>query len=214
MRKACFAVVQGMLPYIDRIRNEIEKLRTEDYAQADDVRRYKYTYIEELVNQINDYNDILARWVKMRQGTLSLSVENFALDELFRMVARSRQAFELKGLTLQVGSTDAVVKADKALTFFMLNTLADNARKYTHPGGRIELSAVQQDNYVEISVTDTGIGMSQQDVDRILSEKVYDSAAIGATASGDDARLLQQRKGSGFGLMNCCLLYTSPSPRD
>lgn len=139
----------------------------------------------------------------MRQGTLSLSVENFALDELFRMVARSRQAFELKGLTLQVGSTDAVVKADKALTFFMLNTLADNARKYTHPGGRIELSAVQQDNYVEISVTDTGIGMSQQDVDRILSEKVYDSAAIGATASGDDARLLQQRKGSGFGLMNC-----------
>ena len=69
---------------------EIEKLRTEDYAQADDVRRYKYTYIEELVNQINDYNDILARWVKMRQGTLSLSVENFALDELFRMVARSR----------------------------------------------------------------------------------------------------------------------------
>lgn len=203
VRKACFAVVQGMLPYIDRIRNEIEKLRTEDYAQADDVRRYKYTYIEELVNQINDYNDILARWVKMRQGTLSLSVENFALDELFRMVVRSRQAFELKGLTLQVGSTDAVVKADKALTFFMLNTLADNARKYTHPGGRIELSAVQQDNYVEISVTDTGIGMSQQDVDRILSEKVYDSAAIGATASGDDARLLQQRKGSGFGLMNC-----------
>lgn len=203
VKKACFSIVQGMLPYIDRIRNEVNKLKNESYARRDEVRKYKYAYIEELVTRINELNDILACWVKMRQGSLSLSIENFPLDELFQMAARSRQAFEQKGLTLHVEPTEAVVKADKALTFFMINTLADNARKYTHPGGTVSLKADQQPDYVEISVSDTGIGLSQQDIDRVLSEKIYDSSAIGADAPQEDAELLRRRKGSGFGLMNC-----------
>lgn len=35
----------------------------------------KYQYIDELVTTINEYNDILALWIKMKQGTLSLSIE-------------------------------------------------------------------------------------------------------------------------------------------
>ena len=104
---------------------------------------------------------------------------------------------------LELLPTDAVVKADKALTLFMINTLMENARKYTPEGGHIEVKAVEADDYVEISVKDDGRGLSRDDVRRIVEEKVYDSATIGmgGTAEGDEA--LRRAKGSGFGLMNC-----------
>ena len=96
VKKACLSIVTGILPYIDRTVNEIHKLQSFAYAQAKDVRRGKLDYISELITKINEYNDILACWIKMRQGELSLSVENFGLDELFSVIAKGRRTFEQK----------------------------------------------------------------------------------------------------------------------
>ena len=52
------------------------------------------------------------------------------------------------------------MKADKALTLFMINTLAENARKYTPEGGVVRIYARQTEEYVEISVEDNGRGLS------------------------------------------------------
>ena len=38
--------------------------------------------IRDRITRINEYNDILALWIKMRQGTLSLNIENFELNSL------------------------------------------------------------------------------------------------------------------------------------
>ncbi len=84
----------------------------------------------------------------------------------------------------------------------MLNTLAENARKYTPRGGRVKVSARQAEEYVEISVEDTGRGLSAEDVARITGEKVYDAQTIGM-GDATDRDELRQSKGSGFGLMNC-----------
>lgn len=43
------------------------------------IKKEKYQYIDELVTTINEYNDILALWIKMKQGTLSLNIETFSL---------------------------------------------------------------------------------------------------------------------------------------
>ncbi len=102
----------------------------------------------------------------------------------------------MKRQTLTVLPTEAIVKADRALTLFMINTLAENARKYTPEGGRIELKAEEADRYVEISVTDNGKGISQEDVRRILGEKVYDSGSIGLDTA-DEYRHCAARKGMG-----------------
>jgi signal transduction histidine kinase len=99
-----------------------------------------------------------------------------------------------------VVETDAVVKADKALTLFMMNTLLDNARKYTPEGGEIGIDVQETDDYVEIGVTDTGRGLSKEDIRTICQEKVYDSSQIGDVAHDEN---LKQNKGFGFGLMNC-----------
>lgn len=202
VKKACLSLVTGILPYIDRVVNEVQKLQSAAYTRRADVKKGKFEYIDELITRINEYNEILALWIKMRQGVLSLNIENFPLKELFDIIAKGRRSFEMKHQELVVSSTNAIVKADKALTLFMINTLAENARKYTPEHGKIELSAVETDDYVEISVSDNGPGLSEEDVNRILGEKVYDSGSIGMGTAADTEELRKQ-KGSGFGLMNC-----------
>jgi cell division protein FtsL len=89
----------------------------------------------------------------------------------------------MKGVELNVETTDAVVKADRVLTLFMLNTLADNARKFTDCEGRVDVSATQTADYVEISVEDTGSGMTEEQLEHLFDHKIVE--------------------GHGFGLLNC-----------
>ena len=231
VRKACLTLVNGMHPYIDRLLHEVRRLRqaepspsalgaaesssagngTAESSSAGNGTAVSpsalgaaesCTYLEELTDTLNEHYDLLALWIQMKQGALSMNIETFALDELFDLMRRGSRSFELKGQTLEVKPAPVTVKADKALTLFMLNTLADNARKFTPRGGHVGISAHTADGYVEIAVTDTGCGLSAADVARLNSEKVYDAGTIGRDTAGNDGEWLR-RKGSGFGLMNC-----------
>lgn len=221
VRKACLTLVNGMHPYIDRLLHEVRRLRQAEpsssalgAAESSSAGNgtavspsalgaaESCTYLEELTDTLNEHYDLLALWIQMKQGALSMNIETFALDELFDLMRRGSRSFELKGQTLEVKPAPVTVKADKALTLFMLNTLADNARKFTPRGGHVGISAHTADGYVEIAVTDTGCGLSAADVARLNSEKVYDAGTIGRDTAGNDGEWLR-RKGSGFGLMNC-----------
>ena len=192
-RKTCCQVVAECLPFIERMRSEIRHLAempadSAQYAQS-------LQYVRELAERINEYNDLLSQWIRIRQGVVALNIESFPVQQLFDIVSRSSRSFMQKGVELDVISTDAVVRADRVLTLFMINTLADNARKFTPAGGKVTVEAEQGDDYVEIAVTDTGVGLSEEDVRLIRDEKVLDPERIGQGHS--------QGKGSGFGLMNC-----------
>ena len=179
-QRAKISMAMGILPLIDRIRHEVDKI-AEQPATADNAERLDY--IRELTDNINQQNDELTQWIQLRQGELSLHVESFPLQPLFDIVARSKTSFSMKGVQLSVHPTEATVKADRVLTLFMLNTLADNARKFTEDGGQVDVSATEGDGYVELSVADTGKGMSAEQLAHVFDHKV--------------------QQGHGFGLMNC-----------
>ena len=195
LKRVSVSTVMSMRPYIDRIINELRALKC---ASSDDVER-KLGYVTELTEKLDDLNVILERWIKMRHGEMKLQVESFSLAGLFAIIEKSRQLLESRGITLTVGDGSPVVKADRTLTLFMINTLVDNAAKFTSQGGSVAVECNEGDDYVEVAVTDTGAGMSQSDIDRILNEKVYDAASIGR----DNENLPAKSKGGGFGLMNC-----------
>ncbi|MGM9702024.1 MAG: DUF5112 domain-containing protein [Prevotella sp.] len=180
-QRARISLATSILPFIDRIINEVRMLRTRN--EDDDVRRYRRQYIEELTDQINDNNNLLTQWIKLSEGRLSIKVGSFRLNELFDIIGKNRTTFNAKGIELEVKPTEAVVKADRVLTLFMINTLADNARKFTPSGGKVCIYATQQKDYVEISVSDTGSGLTEEQTKNIFNRKVSD--------------------GHGFGLMNC-----------
>ena len=147
------------------------------------MKQESLNYIRELTDNINEQNEVLTQWIQLRQGELSMHVESFPLQALFDIVARSKKTFQMKGVDLRVSPTEATVKADRVLTLFMLNTLADNARKFTPEGGHVDISATEKDNYVEVSVADTGHGMNADVLAHVFDHKV--------------------QQGHGFGLMNC-----------
>lgn len=192
-RKTCCQVVAECLPYIDRMRSEIRHLA----EMPVDSSHYEQSlqYVRELAERINQYNDLLSQWIRIRQGVVTLNVESFPVQTLFDIVSRGSRSFMQKGIGLNVCDTDAVVRGDRVLTLFMINTLADNARKFTPSGGTVTVEAIQADEYVEIAVSDTGVGLSEDDVRQISESKVFDPDRIGQGQ--------HQGKGSGFGLMNC-----------
>lgn len=192
-KRAKVALVHGIMPFLDRVINEVRRLKTSDGESAG-----RLHYIDELVDKIDEYNTILTQWIQLQQGQLNLHIESFELRPMFDLLAKSRHSFENKGIVFRVEETDAAVKADKSLTLFMINTLAGNARKFTPAGGTVTLSACQTEAYVEVSVADTGCGLSDKDVSLILSSKVYDAGCI-----GQSDEIASANKGAGFGLMNC-----------
>lgn len=197
-RCTSLSLVYSITPFLDRAINELNKLKATQ--ETEEVRTERIAYLSELIDRINLYNEVLSHWIKVRQGMVNLNIENFELQPLLDMLSKNRNTFANKGLTLHVAETDAVVKADRALTLFMMNTLLDNARKYTPEGGEVGIDVESTDEYVEIAVTDTGRGLSEEDIRTICKEKVYDSSQIGDVAHDE---VLKQNKGFGFGLMNC-----------
>ena len=192
------SMVLSINPFLDRALNEVERLSAGNEDEGR--RRERKEYLSELIDRINLYNEILSHWIKIRQGAVSLNIENFALQPLLDTLSKNHNSFTSKGITLNIQPTELCVKADRALTLFMMNTLLDNARKYTPSGGSVVLSATEQEDAVEIAITDSGEGMSEQDIQTILTEKVYDSSVIGREI-GSEA--YKSQKGFGFGLMNC-----------
>lgn len=190
-RSTAISIVQGIMPFLDRAIHQVEK--GNEYVDENLLREY--------VEKINAYNEVLGHWVKVRQGSVTLSVENFSLAPLLETLQKGHRSFDSKNIALSISVQDVVVKADRALTLFMMNTLLDNARKYTPEGGKVALNVIPADEYVEISVEDSGFGLSEEDQDKINNMKVYDSSQIGL--ANDTEGQVVQNKGFGFGLMNC-----------
>lgn len=180
-QRAKISLVNTITPFIDRMINEVNRLVAG--GESDEVRQERYQYISELTDKINQYNDVLTQWIQMRQGTLSLHIESFALQPLFDIVQKGKMSFLMRGITLEINPTEAVVKADRILTLFMINTIADNARKFTEKGGRVRICATEKENSVEVSIKDTGKGMTEEQLTH-----VFDRTYTG---------------GHGFGLLNC-----------
>jgi len=189
--RAKVAVVNSITPLIDRLlREEASLMKGEDTPRQ---RAERYEYMTELLALINEYNGVLTRWIQLRQGEIRLKIESFELNELFDIVKSGAMGFELKKINLHVEPTTSIVKADRTLTLFMLNTLADNARKATNIGGKVNISAKEMADYVEISVSDTGIGIDANRLPELFCH----------TALQNEQQESLQVEHHGFGLMNC-----------
>lgn len=174
-------LLDNILPLIDRMSNEVNKLK--ERAETAEQKKERLTYITELSEKINESNNTITEWIELRKGDIGMTIESFRLQELFEILKRSKIVFEMQGKELCIQDTEYTVKADKALTLFMINTLTDNARKYTAQGGKINVYATEQDNCIEISVKDNGCGIADDKLAGIFNRKISN--------------------GHGFGLLNC-----------
>lgn len=95
---------------------------------------------------------------------------------------------ELKNVQLKLEGSSAIIRGIPQLAAAILFNLTDNAIKYNHPGGSVTLQIEENDQNIQLSVTDTGIGIPEEHRDRIF-ERFYrvdksHSKEVGGTGLG------------------------------
>ncbi|MBL0265505.1 MAG: ATP-binding protein [Leptospiraceae bacterium] len=98
-----------------------------------------------------------------------------------------------KNITIEKSFADNdTVYADNMLVNTILRNLLTNAIKFTHPNGKITVSALMKDDFLEISVTDTGVGIDPKNIPKIF--KIDSKFSLPGT---------NKEKGTGLGLVLC-----------
>ncbi|MGC8874439.1 MAG: response regulator, partial [Chloroflexia bacterium] len=121
-----------------------------------------------LVELINDLLDIS----RIETGRITLNREPVSLYELVEEVVESaRTEIERKQLRLEIDvPTDLpLVQADRRRILQVLGNLVSNAYKYTPEGGRITIAARCVDDVLQVDVSDTGVGISPEDQQRLFT---------------------------------------------
>ncbi len=95
-------------------------------------------------------------------------------DVVSSVIQGLKKQAEDKGieLSLKLSSPSLPVRADKERMEQVLINLIDNAIKYTPEGGKVKVSACQEDSKIRVDVEDTGIGIPAKDIPRIF-ERFY-----------------------------------------
>jgi signal transduction histidine kinase len=122
-----------------------------------------------LLSLINDILDLS----KVEAGRMELDTAPYNLAEAIGnalTLIRERASQHNVDLQSQLDEGIGAIKGDeRKIKQIMLNLLS-NAIKFTPDGGRITVAARSIDESVEISVTDTGIGIAPEDLDAVFEE--------------------------------------------
>src|SRR5262249_34052306 len=138
----------------DRMFGELNE-KQEEYLQ--DI----YASGTHLLSLINDILDLS----KIEAGRMELELTDFdlatALDNAITLV---RERAARHGISLHKGFDERLgqIQADERKVRQVVLNLLSNAIKFTPEGGRVDVGAVPKDGFVEVSVTDTGIGIARE----------------------------------------------------
>jgi signal transduction histidine kinase len=144
------------------------------------------THLLQIINDILDLS-------KAESGKLELHEDVFDLHEMIRAVAQLTCArigeAGLSHATHLPGDLP-LLRGDERKTKQVLLNLVTNAVKFTPPGGHIEIAGrFDPATGLALTVSDTGIGIAEEDLDRVLEPFVQ-----------VDSSLSRQHQGTGLGL--------------
>ena len=138
--------------------------------------------------RVEQYVEMALCYVRLGEGASDLVIQEYDLDPVIRKAVRKYAGqFIRRKIRLIYEGTDVRVLTDEKWLSFIIEQLLSNAVKYTAEGS----VTISVDEGKKLSVTDTGIGISPEDMPRIF-EKGY---------TGYNGRL--DKKSTGLGLYLC-----------
>lgn len=138
-------------------------------VEEEEARQKYYAVMYSETMQINRLVDDLMDLMKLENNEVTLAKFPVDVKELLGKIAFSfHPEAEEKGIRLEVDVPDELPKiyADRDRVAQIIKNLVKNALKFTEEG-EIRLSATAEDRWVRIRVTDTGVGISADDLNRI-----------------------------------------------
>jgi GAF domain-containing protein len=122
-----------------------------------------------LLSLINDILDLS----KIEAGRMELELTNFNVPQAIQNASiLVRERATRRGIALHEVIADGVgdIRGDERKVKQVLLNLLSNAIKFTPEGGRIDVRAAPADGLVEVSVTDTGVGIAPEDQQAVFEE--------------------------------------------
>ncbi|MGE3772829.1 MAG: ATP-binding protein, partial [Gammaproteobacteria bacterium] len=158
------------------IRSGIELLETakHDASKVDQIRRTMMRQTNQLVRIVDDLMDV----ARVSGGRLRLRTARTDLADVVEdAVSAARPFIEEAGhsLSVDVPAGPLHVNGDAARLIQVLVNLLNNAAKYTPRGGRIALRVSPTDEYVSITIADSGVGIARENLPHVFDLFYSDS---------------------------------------
>ncbi len=136
----------------------------------------------------------LMEWAQSQTGRMEYHPETLKiLDVVDENIKLYLPIASKKGIKIDTSiPNDVSLFVDNAMIHTVFRNLISNAIKFTNPGGLITISTCSSENYVTVSVKDTGIGIPKNNLEKIF---LIDSkhSTLGT----------EKEKGTGLGLILC-----------
>ncbi len=139
--------------------------------------------------------DNLLKWSAAQRGDMNFNPKYIDVNLLILSITELFDVM-LKQKNLQIKTSivgNLKVYADIEMFGTVLRNLINNAVKFSNPGCFIHIKAEEINNFIEISVRDEGIGMSQEQIEKLFRIEAKSQSAAGTRGE----------KGTGLGLILC-----------
>ncbi|WP_373278107.1 sensor histidine kinase [Prolixibacter bellariivorans] len=168
----------------------VEQMNRKDYQGVEKFA----AIINRSSKQAMDLLTNLLEWARAQTGKIEFNPEYIELVTLINEVAELfNDSAQQKAITIIKDLPHNLpVFADKYMIGTVLRNLISNGIKFTHPGGKIRVSAKQNENQVTVSVSDNGVGIEKETIDKLF--RIEYSYSTTGTAS---------ESGTGLGLLLC-----------
>jgi signal transduction histidine kinase len=155
---------------------------------------YFIRQLNQSANQLFDLLQNLLNWAVSQIGKLPFQPENLnvktIVEETLNLLKINAEA---KNQSLIANIPEAIqVRADRQMLRTILRNLLSNAIKFTPENGKININTSLSDNYTQIEIKDTGIGLSANDIQKLFNIE-EDVSQVGDSPE----------KGTGLGLLLC-----------
>lgn len=173
------------------------EILAEEYNSLNDIERHEMaTDIHSSIKTGFNLLENLLAWGSLQIGRFEFAPNKIELkwevDEVLKLIQTIAMHKKI-GIYNEVDAR-ITVEADANMLHSVLRNLISNALKYTNSGGKIRISATvtAEDGMIQVAVTDTGIGMNQEDIEKLFSP------VIGFSTKGT-----ANETGTGLGLLLC-----------
>ncbi len=170
------------------LRLQLHLLKAEQMGPLTEKQAKAVSLLDRNVTRLSGLVGELLEVARLQSGRLRLQLQPMALDEVIDEVIESfGEASRRVGINLSyAGHQGLTVQADRNRMTQVLFNLVSNAVKFTPAGGRVVVDAVDKGSHVEVSVTDTGLGLSPEQQTRLFQpfSQVHDPMMITASGTG------------------------------
>lgn len=177
----------SLLAFSDALSNDIDEL------SIDEIKSFNADINKSLKKQFALLNDLLD-WSRLQSEHYNLKLENIDIYNLINeiMDTLSLTAAQKEIKLINEVDKNIIVNADKNMIQLVLRNLISNSLKFSNVQGIIKVTSLLKEGNVEIKVSDNGVGIRSEDLDKIFHIDVH------YTTQGTF-----KEKGTGLGLILC-----------